>query len=80
MIKLLVKKIEEGKGQKISEVINERDQKSQNTILIRACYKGQTDLAKYLIEDLKVDCSLTNKKDENCLHAAIKSKNKDLVE
>jgi ankyrin repeat protein len=63
----------------ISEIINERQEKGQYTPLIRACQSGQAELVRYLIEDLRADHTLASAKDENCLHAAVKSKKLSVV-
>jgi hypothetical protein len=63
----------------IPEIVNERHEKGEYTALIRACQNGQAELARYLIEELGADHKLVSAKDENCLHAAVKSKSLSVV-
>ena len=63
----------------LSDIVNARQEKGQYTALIRACQSGQAELVRYLIENLRADHTLASAKDENCLHAAVKSKNLSVV-
>jgi ankyrin repeat protein len=46
---------------------------------MRACYNGGLDVVKYLVEDKNVMLDIVNKNGENCLQAAVRGSQKDVV-
>ena len=46
---------------------------------MRACEGGKGEVVRYMVEEVRAEHRVVSAKDENCMHAAVKSRNISVV-